>query len=342
MNEMSRELDIPYQTLRWRMLNLKELGLSVLPIVDVEKLGLEKVRVFFELTADTDNVKPLFGGLHQSAGLRSYARSMYNQIFDCEFAIPRESFGELSKLLDKLTELKIVRDAKAYRLHWRDVLMLKTEFYDYNRNEWDIDFSKLTSDPSIQMPERNAPVDFDYTDLLMIKDLELDPWIKTVDLASKHDLNVVTASYHINNHVFEKKLIKSFRLRWIGSKEAWLKHSIIYKTFVFNGISPETSRHAMSVFTSLPFTWAHMLADDSSYIAEVTLPVSQYSEATQYISSKLRKIGLTPSEVLEKDWSCLSTYTIPYMMYNKDSFSWDLNSERALQYILQMIESYST
>ena len=60
MNEMSRELDIPYQTLRWRMLNLKELGLSVLPIVDVEKLGLEKVRVFFELTADTDNVKPLF------------------------------------------------------------------------------------------------------------------------------------------------------------------------------------------------------------------------------------------------------------------------------------------
>ncbi|MHB8566050.1 MAG: hypothetical protein ACYC7D_15255 [Nitrososphaerales archaeon] len=339
---ISRELSIPYQTLRHRMMRLKEQGITITPITDTEKLGLERVRVSFKLQPSAKDVRALFGGLHQSAGLRSYSRSMNNHLFDCEFTIPRGSVEELRRLLRKLEEMKLIQNVESMKLVWKDILMLKTRFYDYSRNEWDVDFSTLTGDPaSINVPETsdNAPAPFDYTDLLMIKELQMDAWIKTVEIAKKIGMHSPDAAYHLNRHVFGRKLIKSFRLRWNGTKEAWLKHSIIVATYIFKEISDESTRHAMSVITSTPFTWSHMAGEDGTYMAEVAFPVSKFSENVQYISNQLRILDLTP-EILLKDWSCSSTYTIPYMLYDKERSAWNFDADNAIEYALHMIKTY--
>jgi DNA-binding Lrp family transcriptional regulator len=344
LNEISRELSIPYQTLRKRMVNLKKEGISILAIPDFEKLGLERFRVFFRLQKSTSNsVKAFFGGLHQSSGLKIYSRSMYSQIFDCEFAIPRGTFSELEKLLHKLEEMELITDVESTRIKWKEVLMLNGKLYDYSKKEWDVDFSTLSGNPSsVEIPEVSKPERVDFSDLLMIKELEADPWIKVVELAKKVNLEGGDTAYHLNNHIFHKKLIKSFRLKWNGTKEAWLKHSIVNLTYLFKRVPEEDIRHAMSIFTSSPFTWSHSVTEDGSYLAEVMLPVSQYSEATQYFSTQLRLTDLRPLSIFEEDWSCASTFTIPYMLYNKEKSAWDFNSEHALEYTLQMIKSYSS
>lgn len=340
LNRISHSLSIPYQTLRFRMMHLKDEGIGVLPVVDTAKLGLEKVRVSFKLSPSMKE-KPFFGGLHQSAGLRYYCRGMLTGVLDTEFNIPGRSLGELRSLLQKLEELKIIQSVKVRRLIWKDILMLKTEFFDYSKAEWDVDFSSLAGDPSVKIPPISSPVHFDYTDLLIIKELELDPWVKIVDLAKKMNSLDREVAYHLNKHVFGNSLISSFRFRWVGTKDAWSKHSIIGTTFFFNEISNEKARHAMSVLTSTPFTWSHMRGEDGTYIVEALYPISQFSETTQYISSKLRALDLYP-EVAIPDWSCVSSYTIPYMLYNADSAKWELEAERALEYVLQMVKTYST
>ncbi|MHB8567745.1 MAG: hypothetical protein ACYC9U_11690 [Nitrososphaerales archaeon] len=339
LNRISRDLSIPYQTLRARMMRLKDEGMAIVAVPDIEKLGLERIRVSFKLSPSMKDVTPFFGALHQSSGLRSYARSMINRIFDCEFSIPRGTIGELEKLLQKLEGMKSIQKAELRKLLWKDVLMVKTQFYDYSKNEWDVDFSTLSGDPSILIPSISTTERFDFTDLLMIKELELDTWIKTVDLAKKCSVADRDAAYHLNKHIFGRKLINSFRFRWVGTKESWLKHSIIPATYVFKEISDESARHAMSVLTSVPFTWSHMRAEDGTYMAEVMFPVSQFSETVQHISNQLGYLDLTP-EVYMKDWSCLSTFTIPYMLYDKDNCAWDFEAERAMEYVLQMIKTY--
>ena len=342
LNQISRDLGIPYQTLRFRMMHLKDEGISVLALPDIEKLGLERVRVFFKLAPSMKDAKPFFKSLHETSGLRSYSRAMDSQIFDCEFAVPRGAFSELSTLLDQLEDLKIVRNQDLKKLLWKEVSMLKTEFYDYSKGEWDVDFSSLTGNPSaVETPAKAEAESIDYPDLIMIKELELDPWVKTVELAKKAGLAVGDAAYHLNRHVFGKRLIKSFKLRWEGTKEAWFKHSIIAKTYVFKEISNEDARHAMSILSSIPFVWSHMMTEDGTYMAETILPILQYSEATQYVSGQLRALDLTPSQTFEKDWSCLSTFTIPYTLYNKNRSLWEFNAENALEYVLQMIKTYS-
>ena len=323
------------------MMHLKDEGISVLAIPDIEKLGLERIRASFKLSSSLKDVKPFFGGLHQSAGLRTYARSMLNHIVDCEFNTPRGTLGELRKILGKLEEMELIRNVELRRLLWKDVLMVKTQFYDYSKSQWDVDFSTLSGDPSsVRIPTTSNPERFDYTDLLMIKELEADPWIKNVDLAEKINIADGDAAYHLNKHVFGKKLINSFRFKWNGTKEAWLKHSIITQTYIFKEISDESARHAMSVLTSTPFTWSHMRAEDGTYMAELGFPISQFPECTQFISNQLRALDLSP-EVYTKDWSCLSTFTIPYMMYNEDRSEWNLDAEHAIEYVLQMIKTYS-
>lgn len=340
LTEISKQLSIPYTTLRTRMVNLNERGIVVAAVPDVEKIGLERVRASFYLTAGEKDLKPIFGGLHQSAGLRSYARSMIDQEIDCEFAIPKGTFEELSALLSKLEEMRLIQGFRTRRLIWKEILMLKTQFFDYSKGEWDVDFSRLTGDPSVRIPVMSEPVRFDYSDLVMIKDLEMDSWLKTVELAKKANLEVGDAIYHLNKHVLGKKLIKTFRLRWNGRKEAWLKHSIIGATFVFKEIPEENARHAISVLTSSPFTWSHMRMEDGTYLAEALFPISQFQEAIQFISNQLRTVNLQPRFYM-KDWSCVSTFTIPYMLYNRERHAWDFGAERALQYTLQMINTYS-
>ena len=347
--KIARELSIPYESLRFRMLRLKEMGLSIVPIPDFEKLGLERVRAFMKLPHDTKEVKALFGGLHQSAGLKIYSRSIHNHTFDCEFAIPKGTFGELERLILELEEMKIVQEPDLKKMLWKEVFVLKTDFFDYPAGEWDVDFSRLLGNPSTaQIPEgrgtemltRNKKSRIDSNDLFMIKEIEADPWIKNVELARKLKISFEDSLYHLNKHVFGKKLIKNFRLRWIGTKEAWLKHSVIALTYVFRNTSNETARHAMSILTAMPFTWSCTMTEDGTLFAELLFPVAMYMEGIQHISSELRALDLTP-EVLVRDWSCSSTFTIPYLLYNRNHSRWEFNVEHALEYTMQMVKTYS-
>jgi hypothetical protein len=338
LNAICRELSIPYQTLRFRMNKLGEQGISVLPLLDVDKLGLQRIRASFEIPENAGNPKVILGGLHQKAGLKTYTRIFFSHEFDCEFMIPKGSLTEFGKLLRALEEMKLIENVEYKPILWKQVLMMRTRYFDYESGEWDIDYSRLVGDPSVSIPTQISPsTKFDYNDLLIIKSLELDPWAKVVDIAEKLKLPVGDVSYHLNKHVLGKKLIPSYRLRWIGNKESWSRHSIVIQTYVFEKLSDDQMRRAMSVMTAAPFTWDTQLADDGTYFANLLIPLSQFPETQHYISEKLRPINLRP-RILGGDWSLASIFTIPYMMF--EDGRWKLEAETTLGYVLQMISEY--
>src|SRR5579875_13861 len=340
LNKISRELSIPYQTLRFRMLRLKEQGINILPVINAEALGLQRIRVMFDLAKDVTNLSSLFGGLHQTAGLHYYSRSLVSQRFDCEFMIPVGSRSELHRLLGALEEMEIVSNLEIRALEWKEVLMMKTQSYDYEQEQWDVDFSHLTSSPSLKIPSPVPSNDFDHTDLLIVKSLQTDPWVKVVDLAKQLKVTEGDVSYHLNRHVFGKRQVPAFRLKWVGNPEAWAKHSVLGMTLVFRSIPDESARHAMSIVTSLPFTWNHMRADDGTYLTELLVPTKHLNESLQYLSDNLREMNLLP-EILYPDWSGSSNYTVPYMIHD-DQSGWRFNAEESLGYILQMMQAYRT
>ncbi len=338
LNEMSRSLSIPYQTIRFRMLHLQDQGITVRPIVDIEKLGLGRYRVFFDVSNDLANLKALFGGLSQNAGLAYYARTEISQMFDCEFNIPSNKEEELRRLLATLEGLNIIKNIKVSKLIWKELLGMRTRFYDYVNRQWDVDYKKLVGDPSLHQEIRAASElgKFDHKDLLIIKSLQIKPWIKVTELSEKLNIQEADIAYHLNKHVFGKRLISKFVLKWIGPKEAWSKHSIVPITLLFSEISETTTRYAMSVLTSIPFTWNHMKMENSSYMGELLVPLRWLPETMRYLSDNMRGLDLVP-KVMFTDPYCVSSYTIPYNMHNKGK-GWIFKNEDNLGRILQMIK----
>ena len=111
---------------------------------------------------------------------------------------------------------------------------MKTRYYDYVNRVWDIDFSRLSGNPSeyrgiTQTNEAasGAYNKFDRVDLQIIKFLQVDSWTKSVHVAKKLNLTDSDISYHMRNHVFGSKMISGFKFVWGGSAESWAKHSVI-------------------------------------------------------------------------------------------------------------------
>ncbi|HXQ93043.1 MAG TPA: hypothetical protein VN739_08555 [Nitrososphaerales archaeon] len=344
LNKISEELAIPYQTLRFRMQRLREQGISITPVVDPGKFGLSRFRVGFDVSLDLTDFATFFGGLHQNAGLHFYARSLSSHSFDCEFMIPADRSGELSKLLKALEEMDFIENVRVRKLRWKEILGMKTKYYDYVNRVWDIDFSRLTGNPSEHgiAPQTNSrPAlerkKFDHVDLQIVKSLQIDSWTKSVDIAKKLNLTDSDISYHMRNHVFGSKMIPGFKFMWYGSTESWAKHSIIPIMYYFSSLSDDLVRRAMSIFTACPFTWNHMLSESGEYIAELIIPVSQMPDTVHYLANGLRPLNLKPSEMSYPDWSCSQNYTIPYLMHS-DEAGWEFDAERSLGCVIQMIK----
>jgi len=341
LNKISEELGIPYQTLRFRMGRLKDQGISITPVIEPSRFGLSRFRVSFEVSPDLNDYAAFFGGLHQSAGLHFYARSLSNHTFDSEFMIPPDKEAELSKLLIALEEMGFVENVRMRRLLWKEILGMKTKYYDYVNRVWDIDFSRLLAQHS---DYRGSPgsrfldlrVKYDYIDLQIIKSLQIDPWTKSVDISKKLNLTDSDISYHMRNHVFGSKMISGFKFMWIGSSDSWAKHSVIPMMYFFNSLSEEAVRHAMSIFTACPFAWNHMMTSEGEYVAELIIPVSQMSETIRYIANGLRPLKMRPSDITYPDWFCSQNYTIPYLMHKHDS-GWQFDAESSLGHVIQMI-----
>ncbi len=339
LNKISRGLRIPYQTLHKRVSALSRQGISIRPIVNPTAIGLERFRVSINIAPDITDFNPaaFFGALHQSAGLNYYARCLVSHSFDSEFLIPEGKVEELSKIFRALEEMSIVERYSIRSLLWKEAPMMKADFYDYSKGEWDVDYSKLVVDPSSYTPlVPLTQARYDEADLFIIKSLQADPWVKAVDIAEKIGLTANDVSYHMKKHVFGGHQISCFRFKWVGTKDSWAKHTIALMTYVFRSISDDSARHAMSIFTSLPFTWNHMRGSDGSYASELLIPVAHLSETLHYLAGKMRPLDLKPDEILYPDWSCSQNYTIPYSMYS-NAKGWEFGAERSLGHTIQTI-----
>ncbi len=261
--------------------------------------------------------------------------------------VPKGKEGELYKLLNSLQELSFLDNVVMRPIQWKEVLMMKTEYYDYSNGEWDVDFSRLrastsSGDYSASAEEQGtSEKNFDHVDVMIIKSLQLDSQAKSVELSKKLNVTDSDVSYHMNKHVIARKLIPSFRLKWTGSKDAWLKHTIIMMTYKFTNLSDDLLRHAISIMTSVPFTFNHLRTRDGAYFVELSVPIGYLAETMKYLSDNLRQMKLKPDEIIYPDWSATMNYTIPYHMHEEKT-GWHFDAETSLGLILQMVKSYGT
>lgn len=335
---LNRMTGIPTETIRYTIKKrFPELGLFVGIQIDYDKLGLERNFAVLEFAPEALPYAPeLLKRLAKTAFLTYHSREVLKPLYIANFGIPASQKKEFQLFISKLVREKICPEIRLEKVEWIRKIALRSEYYDYERQEWNIDWKEVASlkEPPPSPPETLMPPehpDTDLTDLLLIKEFELQAWRSTADISRKLGLNDRTARWHYIKHV--KPLIKAYYVHRlaVGSKGLTKIVGMIHE---FHSLPKSKLAKIRGVFNNFPFTWDEGGREDGYYRVVSTIPNEHLVEAMQFLNTKLYEF-ITKWNVYTLDLSFSYWYTIPYEHFDNEK-GWTFDAEQAFASILEI------
>ncbi len=333
---LSRMTGMPTETIRYTMKKrFPNMGLNVRTPLNHGALGLERYFVSMKLTPEAEESESsILKALSSKAFLTYWCKAAIERRQLAFFSVPVSLADEFRGFLNRLVKEGVLADYSLERLEWSRNPELKSRYYNFSTGAWSVDWAKAKrSGEAPPVPVRNEEPspspDIDSTDLLIIKELELDSWRNIAEIARKLKLNERTVRWHYRKHVAHT--VHSNYVNWtsVTPNEFAKAAGLIYE---FTGLSKEKLAKLRYLFNNFPFSWFEGGRKDGYYQVHLALPAEYFMEAVRFLNSSL-------GEVVEnwKAWTIdLSTtlwYTVPYENFDSEK-GWFFSKNAALEAVL--------
>jgi DNA-binding Lrp family transcriptional regulator len=206
-------------------------------------------------------------------------------------------------------------------------------FFNFRSGRWEIEWNKLAGLSPFPLPQRSekGPEDFDYYDLLIIKELQKDSLQHLTGIAKKLKIHQKTLEYHYRTHVQKWKLIPSYRIRWSQDTVKRPTHSTAMLHLTFSNLSRTEFSELQAAVSKVPLLWMEYVLQNGTYIAMLYVPVTDLVNVSSYINDAVSNLASKLSMSLVKH-SEATTFTAPYHMFQDGSWKFNLRQmERSLQ-----------
>jgi len=326
--QISRMTGAHQETIRYKIKkHFGRLGFRFHAEVDFEKLGLSLH------WATLDFAKPYYGmapqilrALNQVGYLIYFAKVVPQGNYVTLFALPENTSDQYTEFLNKLREEGIIVDFTLDKVNASRHKTMDPRFFNFRSGRWEIEWDKVAEQKPIPLPTAGRPhtEDFDYYDLLVIKELEKDSLQHLTGIAKKLKVHQKTLEYHYRTHVQKWKLIPSYRIRWTQDTTKRLIHSVAYTILTFRNLTNQELVEVQAAINKIPFLWSEDLLQGGTYLAMMYVPVTDMINMTSYISSSLPNLA-SRVEIGFVEPANATSFTIPYNMYQGGSWKFDLN-----------------
>jgi hypothetical protein len=333
---LSRMTGMPTETIRYTMKKrFPNMGLNVRTPLNHAALGLERYFVSIRLSNDAKaSESAIMKGLSSNAFLTYWCEAAVERRQLAFFSVPVSLVDEFRGFLGRIVKEGVLADYTLERLEWSRNPELKSRYYNFSTGEWKVDWTKVRRSNEappgpVRTEEPSDATDVDITDLLIIKELELDSWRNIAEIARKLNLNERTVRWHYRKHVAD--IVQSNYVNWtsVTPNEFTKAVGLIHE---FNGVSKATLAKLRYLFNNFPFSWFEGGRGDGYYQVHSALPASYFMESLRFLNASLAGIVET-----WKTWTIdLSTtfwYTIPYENFDSKN-GWFFNKEAALEAVL--------
>lgn len=332
---LSRMTGMPTETIRYTMKKrFPNMGLTVRTPLNHSALGLERYFVTMRLSESAAKSETtIFKGLASDAFLTYRCQAPVERRLLAYFSVPVSIVDEFRGFLDTLVDEELLGDFTCEKLEWSRHPELKSKYYDFGRGEWSIDWHEVKNrgeaPPAPDTEEPSASPDVDSTDLLIIKEMEIDSWRNIAEIARKLKLNERTVRWHYRKHV--AGTAQSNYVNWIpvGPNELTTAVGLVHE---FNNLTRERLAKLRIFFNNFPFSWFEAGRRDGYYQVNSALPSSSFMESLRFLNKGLENIV--------ESWKCWTTdlstahgYTIPYQNFD-DKKGWFFNKNAALKSVL--------
>ncbi len=265
-----------------------------------------------------------------------FSKTLIGGEYVVKLSVPVELVSDVRTFFLELERKGMFSKLEILEFEWYRNAPMKPEFYDFDTGRWDFEWQN----PSPQDYKAAAHVPsgkgkFDYVDLLILKELQMDANKSLKEMSEKLNINYKKLAWHHTAHVCSQELLAGYTVNWIGTRYDYTLEKVLHRKhryfvldlFVRNVNEYESMvlRHHMN---TLPFLWSE--AGGKNYHAEIALPVDNVVEGLQYIgnaTSAVRdRLSIYPGDQAEA-----ASFTILYQLYDQAHKAYTFNREDLLQ-----------
>ena len=201
--EISRRLGQFKESVRYRYKEkILGKGFAVQAMVDHEKLGLQRFVAIVEFAPEYRSyAESILAALNELSYVVFFAQTLPEGSFVMQASVPLELAGEFEDFVSSLGRMGLFRIAALSKFNWFRNVPMKSEFYDFDSGLWDFDWSESShqSKDAAYVPSTKGK--FDQTDLLLMKELQIDANQSLVEIAAKLRINYKVLAWHHTMHV---------------------------------------------------------------------------------------------------------------------------------------------
>ncbi len=324
--QISRMTYAHQETIRYKIKKrFGRLGFKFHAEVDFDKLGLSLHWATFDFAKAYYGMAPqILRALNQVGYLTYFAKVVPQGNHIALFALPQNAADQYRAFLSGLRAKGILNGFTLNEVLVSRHKAMDPRFFNFRSGRWEIEWEKVAEQTPLPLPQvgNTHAEDFDYYDLLVIKELQKDSLQHLTDIAKKLKVHQKTLEYHYRTHVQKWKLVPSYRIRWTQDTTKRLIHSIAVTRLTFRGLSRPEFAGVQAAVSKIPFLWAEDLLQDGTYVATLYVPVTDLISVFAYIN------GAQPSLESKVDVSFIkpaesSFFTVPHNMYEKDAWKFD-------------------
>jgi DNA-binding Lrp family transcriptional regulator len=340
---VARKLGIKGVTLRARLRRLKP-HIFLNANVYHTFIGLRKGCVIARATQGNENL--LFECM-KAHDFWLYVSRYFGEFEGCLaiYAIPPKNEAEFKAFLKELKRKGLMRKLELYWSTCFHTVNLTTKWFDDISNKWVFPWHQWVE--KIELQDTNLPYSLkdpaafpqkaDYTDIFILKELEIDATKSLASIASKLGVSAPTAKYHFDNHIVKKKLLEGFQI--ISFQFDLEKSDFLF--FIFTFPSHENmAKFANSLFNK-PFVMTiGKIHGVNGVIVQMYLPRIEFRRLIDNLSTLIQKGFLSSYRYFIQDFRHISRETIPYKLFVDGK--WKYNQEKYLKELGSLVAQKSS
>ncbi|HYC26493.1 MAG TPA: hypothetical protein VEB67_00545 [Nitrososphaerales archaeon] len=318
-------------------------GFSVQATVNHEKLGLRRMALIVEFgDIYKTYAQAIFAAMNELSYLVSFARNLIGGEYIVNISAPESLYEDVWEFFLALKEKGIFTQMEILAFDWIRTAPMKAEYYDFDTGRWDFEWQGSgTEDYEAASYEPSGRCKFDYVDLLIIKELQMDANKSLREISNKLGVNYKKLAWHHAAHVVARGMLRGYSVNWMGTrydysveKALHRKHRYFAADMFVRNVTEKEVMVLRQKMDRLPFIWGE--ASGKNYFAEVALPVDYVVEGLQYVGETASTMKDRMSLYIIDQTDALS-FTIPYSLYDQTNKKWVFNRADLLNRFDQLI-----
>lgn len=341
--EISRRLGQFKESVRYRYKEkIISKGFAVQAMADNERLGLRRIMIMVEFSEPYKAyTQAILSSMNELCYLVSFAKELVGSRYTAMLAVPRGFEEKTIEFFMGLKEKGMFTSVEPLTFEWHRIVPMKAEFYDFDTGRWDFQWADPSADAKAAAYAPSEPAKFDYADLLILKELQMDANKSLKEVADKLEINYKKLAWHYNAHVKGRNLIRGYNINWMGTRYDYVlekalhrKHRYLGLDLVARGVTEYETMALREQLGRIPFVVSESVG--TNYFARLMLPVDFVVEGFQFLG-KLTDIVKGKISLYPMDQTDAIAFTVSYQLYDQARKCWTLNEVELAKRFEQLI-----